>query len=210
MIINLKNKTSLLTTIIAIVCLSFGCVSKTANRIEVDFVQVNTVETPTIETEYEIYLLAIGTDKKRFVVSQQTKSESLSIDFERSKYVLNRLLEKFPELQSDTLDNYEERNIKSVTIGENFPTKKQYAVVSETELEKLTWADPFIDRFRKKYSDANGYYSLSRVGFSEDGRQALLYTYLYCGGLCASGDFYLLSSKSGEWMIQNKFTVWVS
>ena len=211
MLLNLKIKTSLFTVVIVLSCLGSGCFSETGNEIDINSVPEQITSMPTVETEYEIYVLAIGEKKKRFfVISGQTKSDLLSDDSKKSKYVTKRLFEEFSELRPDTLGNFKDRNLKSKTIEEIFPKKKPYAVIRETELRKLTWADLFIEKFRKKYPNTDGYYTLSRVGFSKDGTQALLFTYFYCGGLCASGDYYLLSKDNGKWKVKKTFTAWVS
>lgn len=49
--------------------------------------------------------------------------------------------------------------------------------------------------------------SLSRVGFSDDGRTALVFVRLYCGGLCAWETYFLMSrSEDGRWIVSRRYT----
>jgi len=52
--------------------------------------------------------------------------------------------------------------------------------------------------------------SLSRIGFNSSKTQALVYVANVCGGLCGTGEFYLLGKVDGKWKIQNELIVWIS
>lgn len=54
-------------------------------------------------------------------------------------------------------------------------------------------------------------WSLSPLGISADGQYASLYAEYYCGFLCASGDYYLLTKDAAEgWKIFGVHPLWVS
>lgn len=50
----------------------------------------------------------------------------------------------------------------------------------------------------------------SPIGFSEDGRRALLYAEYYCGGVCGGGSYFLLENKGGAWIQIGEHQVWFS
>jgi len=49
---------------------------------------------------------------------------------------------------------------------------------------------------------AAGRVRFSRVGFSPDGRQAVLYVDFLCGGLCGSGQLMFLEKTDDRWQVQ--------
>ncbi len=50
----------------------------------------------------------------------------------------------------------------------------------------------------------------SRIGFSCDGIQALMYRSLSCGGLCGSGDLVVLEKKRNQWKVVLARLLWIS
>ncbi|MGI9424246.1 MAG: hypothetical protein ACR2PA_13725 [Hyphomicrobiaceae bacterium] len=52
--------------------------------------------------------------------------------------------------------------------------------------------------------------SISPVGFSADGRHALLYADYYCEGFCGAGGFFLFEKRVGSWTVIGDNWVWVS
>ena len=53
-------------------------------------------------------------------------------------------------------------------------------------------------------------HTVSPVGFSEDGRHAMLYAEYYCNALCAGGAFYLFEMRGGTWTVIGDNWIWVS
>ena len=54
-----------------------------------------------------------------------------------------------------------------------------------------------------------GYFSLSEVGFSADGTQALVHFDHICG-LCGHGEDVLLRKVGGRWVIEATASTWIS
>jgi hypothetical protein len=50
----------------------------------------------------------------------------------------------------------------------------------------------------------------SRIGYSCDGNQALLYRSQSCGGLCGSGDLVILEKKGDKWQVVLTRMLWIS
>lgn len=51
---------------------------------------------------------------------------------------------------------------------------------------------------------------ISPIGFSEDGKRALLYADYYCGGNCGGGSYYLFENTDGAWAQIGDHRVWIS
>jgi hypothetical protein len=66
------------------------------------------------------------------------------------------------------------------------------------------------DKFYRQFPNSLGIISFSRAGLNSKGDQALVYMARGCGGSCGSGNYLLLVKKNGEWIVQQKFMVWVS
>jgi hypothetical protein len=51
---------------------------------------------------------------------------------------------------------------------------------------------------------------VSRVGFSSDGKQALVYVGIVWAPLAGAGTYYVLSYVEGKWMRIGSIMVWIS
>lgn len=61
------------------------------------------------------------------------------------------------------------------------------------------------------FQGSSGIVSLSRVGFTADGRTALVFVSHYCGGLCAAETYYVLAlSGDNRWRVTRHYTTSVS
>ena len=52
--------------------------------------------------------------------------------------------------------------------------------------------------------------TFSEVGFSRDGKFALVYVGYHCGGLCGSGALWLLRRTAGGWEGVTAAPLWIS
>jgi hypothetical protein len=55
--------------------------------------------------------------------------------------------------------------------------------------------------FHKKYPNAWGYATLSRVGFNTTHTEALIFTRHNCGSSCVNADFWFLERKNDNWYV---------
>ena len=53
--------------------------------------------------------------------------------------------------------------------------------------------------FHERFPDSSGHIQLSRIGFSADGRSAVVYGWVGSGSLSASGDLFLLRRTEAGW-----------
>ena len=64
--------------------------------------------------------------------------------------------------------------------------------------------------YYKRFPGSPGILTFSRVGFSEDGAQALFYVADRCGGLCGGGFYVVMQKRSGHWLIEKEIEMWIS
>ena len=64
--------------------------------------------------------------------------------------------------------------------------------------------------FYEKYPNSIGYLEFSRVSFNKIRDIALVYIENICGGLCGSGDYYLLEREKDKWKIKGRVNIWTS
>jgi hypothetical protein len=63
---------------------------------------------------------------------------------------------------------------------------------------------------RKKYPHGFIYYTFSPVAFNNTHTMACMYQTMYCGILCASGEFLFFRKLNGKWVIDGRGYGWVS
>lgn len=64
--------------------------------------------------------------------------------------------------------------------------------------------------FRQTYPKASGIISLSRVGFDSTLDEAIVSASFVCGGLCGTGQIYILKKRWGRWEVASSSIIWVS
>lgn len=133
--------------------------------------------------ELEVYrLLLTDKPKELVVIDKSSIADTLGIDnYKSTKHI-------FKKLQKDTFDNFLNINKVSPNIEEGFRLSSENLVISSTKFESLK-------------SKPDRYFRFSRVGFSNDGKQAIVWFNESCEPLCMKAGFYLLNYKNGSWEI---------
>jgi hypothetical protein len=152
----------------------------------------------------------IRKETKRLVIRKQTTTVAENFS---SRFGEN-LIEPLPTLSKETIDDFGSRNQKPVTLTDRFNLKLKINFVGE-EINKLFENNAVGGKdgwkiFNKKYPNANGIISISRVGFNKSKTQALISVSHSCGSLCGEGSYKLLKKKNNNWEIEKSFTTWVS
>lgn len=116
-----------------------------------------------------------------------------------------------PTLKQATIDAFREVNRQQASLQRSFHPAIDYEVVDTAQLEsffKKGGGDWFA--FYKRFPGSRGITTFSRVGFSEDGTQALFYVSNVCGGLCGTGMYVVMEKRNGIWTIEKEIEMWVS
>ena len=119
-----------------------------------------------------------------------------------------------PGVQLDTLTDFLEKNDESISTR---PLAADIAVVgfiSRAESSEIFKSGPNpLDGWKllyKRYPDAKGILSFSRIGFNHDHTQAIVYFAQTCGRLCGKGGYLLYKKSWGTWRKAGEGTMWVS
>ncbi len=111
----------------------------------------------------------------------------------------------------DLLQNYQTANETPTSLRFLFPNSDRYFVNPSTAIE-LNFL-PAGDRqqtcaqFRTEYAGLGGVVTLSRIGMSEDGKQALVHALLECGSSDYHAAYYTLVGSDTTWQIINEEAV---
>lgn len=97
---------------------------------------------------------------------------------------------------------------KNISINHCFKEEKLQPRFYDGQFKWLSAREELYNLLRQKDNYHPAIVNLSRVGFSKDGRYALLYAYYYCEGLCGGEVFYLFEMQNGAWKMigDNQFS----
>jgi hypothetical protein len=116
-----------------------------------------------------------------------------------------------PTLKRTTIDAFREVNRQQASLRRSLHPAIDYDLVDSAQLESIfkrgggDWPV-----FYKRFPGSPGIVSFSRVGFSEDGTQALFYLSNHCGGLCGGGMYVVMEKRNGSWVIEKEIEMWIS
>ena len=176
--------------------------------------------------EYEvlsIYITKVFIDVKaedratRIVIADMTATDSeddhLTDDSGRpalSEKLRNYLKEKAPALQQATLDAFDALGAHPAVLHRSFHLSVPYELVEAREIDAIFQHGGWWRDFYKKYPGAQGFLTVSRVGFHPDGKQALFYASNPCGGKCGTGSYVLMEKTGTGWKVAKEVVVWIS
>jgi hypothetical protein len=139
--------------------------------------------------EYVIFKVLLKDERKSLVVFDNTHDETFGVDQDFFK-------KEFPDIQFDTLENYIERNRKPPMMTEP-PIGFDFQVVNKTDV-------------KQRLERESQYYEFSRVGFSKDRQQALVYFEDNCKAQCGKGSYYILKKEGNSWKVAKESEAWMS
>jgi hypothetical protein len=126
---------------------------------------------------------------------------------------VRRLIGEVPWLLAETVDDFLEKNrepvdLKPVALG--FP----YLLLPESERLEL-FRDPGepeggYRKLRREFPRSHGLISLSRAGFDRDRRQSIVACGHQSGARAGHGDYVVLESREGRWLVRWSTLGWMS
>lgn len=110
-----------------------------------------------------------------------------------------------PELLAD----YRARNALPAALGDKIKLPLPVARVTRGELDRLA-NDPGWLAFNRRYPRANGYVTVSRVGFDPTGELAMVSVVHHMAAGVERATMFVLESSEGRWEILDAYTLSVS
>src|ERR1044072_17126 len=168
-------------------------------------------ECPTAE-EYAVFTAlfpdsANSDNTSQIVIEDKTVGSDLIGDLD-----LRKFLKDLQPLKAETIDDFLVRNQVQCKLIDHFDLKVKVNLVSAEELRKIFNGD--LDEGWKAvhntYPGVGAFQTLSRVGFSKDHNQALVYFPHFCGSLCGQGEYFVLEKIEGKWRVKNRIGSWIS
>ncbi len=168
------------------------------------------------ETSYQIYSIFCDyyAEKLResqidiIVLSEKTGFDE-AIREVRDNAELGRILLFFPALEKATFDDLLAENSSTSVLTSSVKSKKRIVFLSDEEQREF-FKEGGSESFFKKYNSSQGIMTFSKVGYSRDRKQAVLYYGNWCGRKCGGGGLALFRFSNGEWKLELIFPIWIS
>lgn len=115
-------------------------------------------------------------------------------------------------LRADTIRDFAERACTGGRVSQAFHTDLPRTFIADDSVyfEGLPTRNKNAKSFERLFPGAPGIISFSHVGFDTSLDEAIVSTSFICGGLCGSGEVYVLKKRWGRWRVVNQWNVWVS
>jgi hypothetical protein len=153
----------------------------------------------------------IGLPVSQLIIVDTTEYDVSEIEEDMPWEEMQKFLRKeVPSLQAATIKNFREMNLRQAHLDQRFDLPLPYELVTGSTLDSIIHDVSDWTGYYKRYPGAQGFLTLSRVGFSSDGNQAFFYASNHCGGKCATGSFTVAQKRGNRWAIVKEVIVWVS
>ncbi|MEE9213741.1 MAG: hypothetical protein V3U54_02965 [Thermodesulfobacteriota bacterium] len=160
---------------------------------------------------YSVYsdlLSSIFTEKdlERIVITSETFLQKGMGDYARKE---------IKGLREDTIEDFLSKNENPVTLKNKFVEDLKVVLVTKERSREILLSKKAEDgygweEFYKLYPDSQGITELSRVGFSKDRMQALVYIGTQVNPLSGSGYLILLHWNGKSWGNPQYVMLWIS
>ena len=125
------------------------------------------------------------------------------------------LREIMPEISDEAVNDFNAKNEKGHSLESLFTLNDKYILIERGEAFEIHTSrrEELLKKweiFGQKYPKSDGFVRFSRVGFSSDNKQAIIYFTRYCGVTCASGEFLFFIKEKDKWIKKGKSLLWSS
>lgn len=159
----------------------------------------------------------VGSRVSKIVIANRTQSDLDDSEVEDDdgkpiswKKTSRYLHKEAPTLQIVTLNSFRAANTQPAPFRASFQLPVAYELVDKTEIETIFKKGGWWTDYYRKYPNSQGFLSLSRVGFSTDGKQAVFYANNGCGGKCGTGTYVVMEKVDLSWKVVKEILIWVS
>ena len=125
-------------------------------------------------------------------------------------YYIEKLRRSFEKIELSTIQNFYTENEQIDTLPKSLTTniKADVIFLTPSESRSILQADNGWDRFYQKFSGANGLLALSKIGYDNNKKQALVAYGYFCGLHCGKGGLVFFQFKHSKWKIMEIITFW--
>jgi hypothetical protein len=115
-------------------------------------------------------------------------------------------------LRDDTIQDFLNKSCTEGPLSRTFRTEFPRVFIDSGSVffDIVPFHRNGLTDFRETFPGASGIISLSHVGFDSTLHQAIVSTSFVCGGLCGTGQLYILKKKRGKWEVAANSILWVS
>lgn len=160
------------------------------------------------EAVYAALLAEMFPEARLYVLQAETEVHAAPEDLEA---LLQFVREGIPDLQETTIESFKARNQAIYALRPDMQLGRPYVLLTRDEINQIFGLNTSgWDVFYTRYPYALGLTRLSRVGFSADYTQALVYIGTQSHWLAGAGYYVLLEKVDGQWRITQKTMVWIS
>jgi hypothetical protein len=159
----------------------------------------------------------VGSHVSKIVIASKTRSDRDDREIEDDdgkpmswKQISRYLHREATTLQPEMLTSFRDANTHPAPFRPSFRLPVAYELVDKTEIDAIFKKGGWWTDYYKKYPDSQGFLSLSRVGFSTDGKQAVFYSRNGCGGKCGTGTYVVMEKVDSSWKVVKEILIWVS
>jgi hypothetical protein len=116
-----------------------------------------------------------------------------------------------PQAADETVVHFKSRQKCSSHLQPQFDPAIPYRLAFTKDLVKtLGKGGGGWDEFHKENPKSFGIWHLSPIGYNTKGTEALVYVEYACGGLCGSGELFVVAKENGHWRLKNQIRLWVA
>lgn len=161
--------------------------------------------------EQAVYAAVLASlyDAPFYVLLSTTATDPVGV--ENTAETLAFALDNLPGVLPETGQDFLQRNADETALAADMLLGAPYVLLTRQEMSDLFSENQNgWEAFYQGHPDAPGITSLSRVGFSPDLTQALVYVGTQSHWLAGSGTFLLLEKVDGSWTLRQQVMTWIS
>jgi hypothetical protein len=112
-------------------------------------------------------------------------------------------------LSRETFEDYRKIDPSERRLDSGLDLSHPVVFLDQGESKRFFETEGGRSAFGREYPHSEGIVWYSRVGFNKQMDQALVYRWLYCGGLCGDGGYIVLKKTAAGWEIADS-KIWIS
>jgi hypothetical protein len=159
----------------------------------------------------------VGSQISQIVIENRTESDGddghvvdengKQISWAKTKGFLHK---ENPSLQAATLNSFRNVNTHPALFLTSFQLPIAYQLIDRKDFDAIFKNGGWWPDYYRKFPSSQGFLNLSRVGFSNDGKQALFYASNKCGGKCGTGTYVVMEKMDSNWKVAKEILIWIS